>query len=496
MQATPCNPLWSNRHPMRTAASACALCALGGLIASCTASAEDVRPPPNQLFFPSGLAVTPPGKLAPALFVANANSELRYDSGSIVVIDILRVQTKVQEWRDSLIKGMPMPGDCEQDADHRETLVCDEAPFILEGASVRIGNFATDIAVQDFTDPVDPTDPADPSANTIKLRVFVPTRGDPSIAWADYDGDRLFCSAEGGFAQCDDKHRLSSVLNDPNQPPVTDEPFAVYATTQPPAPGSTTKQGYAIVTHLTTGAVSLVDSPEDGTVQISDVANSLFAPDLTTGLRGATGVAGRLPRTDDSMVYVGSRTDSRIQTLTVGRPANGSAPYLLPGSFFFLDAVGNTAGGSIDTRGIQFSPSGDRVYIVNRRPPSLQIYDTSLGLTGIPRNESLGASDICRQASNVAVVDVGDAMDPQERAYVSCFQDGEVYVVDPSGQSQVEDIITVGRGPYAIVGAKDQKLLFVSNVLEDTIAVVDIDPMSAMRNRVILRIGTPKEQDQ
>ena len=56
-----------------------------------------------------------------------------------------------------------------------------------------------------------------------------------------------------------------------------------------------------------------------------------------------------------------------------------------------------------------------------------------------------------------------------------------------------EDIITVGRGPYAIAGAKDQKLLFVSNVLEDTIAVVDVDPASANRNRVVLRIGQPRE---
>jgi DNA-binding beta-propeller fold protein YncE len=327
----------------------------------------------------------------------------------------------------------------------------------------------------------------------MKLRVFVPTRGDPSIAWADYDGDRLVCSSDGGFAQCDDKHRLSSVLNDPNLSPVTDEPFAVYATAQPPAEPGGTKQGYAIVTHLTTGAVSLVDSPEDGTVQISDVASNLFAGDLQTGLRGSTGVAGRRPGAVDNMVYVGSRTDPRIQTLTVGRPANGSAPYLLAGTFFFLDAVGNNAGGSIDSRGIQFSASGDRVYVVNRRPPTLQIYDTSLGPTGVPRNDALGATDICRQASNVAVLDVGTAAEPQERAYVTCFQDGEVYVIDPSGQSQLEDIITVGRGPYAIVGAKDQKLLFVSNVLEDTIAVVDVDPMSATRNRVVLRIGTTRE---
>jgi DNA-binding beta-propeller fold protein YncE len=485
MQATPRDPLGSNRHPMRTAASACVSCALGcALLASCTASAEDVRPPPDQLFFPSGLAVTPPGNPAAALFVANANSELRYDSGSINVIGLEVVKTAVTEW---LTHKNTM--GCLPDPDHRETLVCDEKPFIREGAGVRIGNFATDIAVQDFTD--SPTSPT-------KLRVFVPTRGDPSIAWADYDGDRLSCSTEDGFAQCDDQHRLSSVLNDPNQAPVTDEPFAVFATTQAAEPGGT-KQGFAIVTHLTTGSITLVDAPEDGTVQISDVAIGLFAADLATGLRGSTGVAARkVPRPEDptkfdDMIYVGSRTDRRIQTLTVGRPENGAVPYLLPASYFFLDAVGLNAGNSIDTRGIQFSPSGDRLYVVNRRPPSLQIYDTTLGPGGVPNNNAVGASDICRQASSVAVMDAGSDTDPQERAYVTCFQDGVVYVVDPRGQSQVEDIITVGRGPYAIAGAKDQKLIFVSNVLEDTIAVIDVDPASATRNRVVLRIGQPRQ---
>jgi hypothetical protein len=462
---------------------ACVSCALGcALIASCTASAEDVRPPPDQLFFPSGLAVTPPGNHAAALFVANANSELRYDSGSISVISLVTVRTIVDDWVMNHNQG-----GCELDPDHRETLVCDEKPFIREGAGVRIGNFATDIAVQDFTDPATPDAP--------KLRVFVPTRGDPSIAWADYDGDRLFCANDEGFVQCDDKHRLSSVLNDPNQPPVTDEPFDVFATTQPPAEPGGKHQGFAIVTHLTTGSITLVDAPEEGTVQISDVAIGLFAADQSNGLRGSTGVAGRSPGTADDLIYVGSRTDNRIQTLTVGRPENHAAPYLLPSSYFFLSAVGRNAGvgGSIDSRGVQFSPSGDRLYVVNRRPPSLQIYDTTLGPSGVPLNNAVGASDICRQASSVAVLDVGTPTDPEERAYVTCFQDGEVYVVDPRGQSQVEDIITVGRGPYAIAGAKDQKLLFVSNVLEDTIAVVDVDPASANRNRVVLRIGIPRE---
>jgi DNA-binding beta-propeller fold protein YncE len=459
------------------------------LIASCTASAEDVRPPPDKLFFPSGLAVSPPGNSAKVLFVANSNSELRYDSGSITVISLDRVQQIINDWVPTTTTGQGVAAEgCKPDTDHRETLVCDTvtADIIRKDAGVRIGNFATDIAVQNFTRP-----------GAEKLRVFVPTRGDPSVAWADYDGDKLVCSTDEGFAQCDDAHRLASMLNDPDQRPILDEPFSVYATTQPadPLDPSGSLRGFAVVTHLTSGAVTLIDAPEDGTVQLSDAVNGLFAPD-TLGLFGTTGIAGHRPGTDEDIIYVGSRSEPRIQTLTVGRPENRTHPYLLPDSFFFLNAVGsnNGVGSSLDTRGLQFSPDGNRMYLVNRRPPTIQIYDTSEGPTGIPRNDLVGATDICRQASSVTVMNVGTAAAPVERAYVTCFQDGEVYVIDPSGQAQVEDIITVGRGPYAIAGAPDQKLVFVSNVLEDTVAVISVDPQSPKRNRVVLRIGVPREQ--
>jgi YVTN family beta-propeller protein len=135
-----------------------------------------------------------------------------------------------------------------------------------------------------------------------------------------------------------------------------------------------------------------------------------------------------------------------------------------------------------------FSPTGDRLYLVNRRPPSLQIFDTSIGPTGFPKNEAAGATDICRNASTVAVADTGDG----ERAYVTCFQDGQIYVIDPAGQAMVEDIVLVGRGPYAVVASPNRKKLYVTNFLEDTIAVLDIAPNSPTRNRVVLRIGLPR----
>jgi DNA-binding beta-propeller fold protein YncE len=282
------------------------------------------------------------------------------------------------------------------------------------------------------------------------------------------------------------------VRNDPSQPPIPNEPFGVFADAI---------NGFAMVTHLSNGAVTLIDSRPDNPAQVVDIKLGLFIADAL-GTRAATGIAGRTPGTVDNIVYVGSRTEDRIQTFTVGRvsdlPNNPEDPpgqqahrtpaYLLTGNFFFLDSVGNSGtGSSSDTRSLMFSPTGDRLYVVNRAPPTLQIYDTSLSSTGVPRNVAVGASDICRQASTVAVLGTDEA----ERAYVTCFQDGQLYVVDPRGQSQVEDIITVGRGPYGVAAVKGRSQLVISNFLEHTLAVVDVAPGSPTRNRVVLRIGRP-----
>jgi DNA-binding beta-propeller fold protein YncE len=125
------------------------------------------------------------------------------------------------------------------------------------------------------------------------------------------------------------------------------------------------------------------------------------------------------------------------------------------------------------------------MYLINRRPPSLQIYDTSLSTTGYPKNMGIGGTDICRQASELAIMDPGDG----ERAYVTCFQDGQLYIIDPRGLSMVEDIVLVGRGPYSVVASLSHKKVYVTNFLEDTIAVIDVSPTSKFRNRVVLRIG-------
>jgi DNA-binding beta-propeller fold protein YncE len=454
---------------------------LGLVVAGCTADAAETKPRKDELFFPTGIAVSPDEEVA---FVVNANSELRWDSGSVMVLNLDQVQKVVEEWNTMRIipsGDLDMDGngvydedgneikapdrhigdetdDCIQDPAYSETLECDEVQFFNQVAAINIGNFATDISIQD--------------RGAGNLRLFVPTRGDPSITWANWDGNELTC------VECDRtrKYVLSFLFNDDTLPGIPEEPYNVYADSA---------GQYAMVTHLTTGAVTLIDSPRDSdAVQVTDVLQGIFGGDQN-GIRGATGVVGS---PSSGIVYVSSRTEDRIQTFTVGRPANGEAPYLLPGKWFFLDSVGTFAGGSSDTRGMTFSADAKRLYLVNRRPATLQVVDTDVTPTGVPRDELVGATDICRQASTVAVSGTG----ADERAYVTCFQDGQLYVVDPSSGVYVEDILLSGRGPYAVAAARSRNLLFITNFLEDTIAVVDIAPSSPTRNRVVLRIGIPR----
>jgi DNA-binding beta-propeller fold protein YncE len=56
----------------------------------------------------------------------------------------------------------------------------------------------------------------------------------------------------------------------------------------------------------------------------------------------------------------------------------------------------------------------------------------------------------------------------------------------------VEAFVQVGRGPYGVAMSPTRKRLYVSNFLEDTLAVIDLTPGSATRNRVVLRIGEPR----
>lgn len=439
---------------------------IAAMVAGCTATGDEVRPPVDQIFFPSGLALTPApvaGDPEPAMFVISSNSELRYDTGTVTSIDLAAVDALIAEWLPDLAAP---PAGCTVDLRIPTAIVCDESPLLIPGAAVRTGNFATDLGVQVLA--------------SGGLRLAMPVRGDPSITWIDAsaDGRTLDCGGGGDIPICDDAHRLSQLRNDLVLPPLSPEPFSLWVD------GA---NGYAVVTHLINGVITLLDMPTDGAAPVlQDALAGLFAANQL-GQRSSIGAAGRTPGSPDDLVYVTSSTEKRVHMLYIRKDAGGRAVGMVPSEYFFLDRVFP----SEDGRGITFGEGGDRAYIVNRLPPTLQIVDTSLDATGFPRNQVIGAIELCRDASVVQAGDLGQG----ERLYVSCFSDGEVWVLDPADGS-VKAIVDVGRGPHKSALSLARRRLYVANFLEDTISVIDLTPGAPTENRMVLKIGTEREETE
>ncbi len=424
-------------------------------LAGCPATSDEVRPPEDQFYFPTGMAIDIGEG---SLFVTNANSDLRYDSGSISVIDLDRVSSFASDWTSS--GEVPGGADCEIDSTIATTLVCNEAEVIVADSTVRTGNFATEIDVQALDDG--------------RSRVFAAVRGDPSLTWLDFDpaARTLDCGGSGAMPRCDSDHRLSRLRDDESIGNLPAEPFGLYVDSV---------GEFVLVTHLAAGAVSLADAPADGSAPIiSDALGSVFDPDPATGARAAIAASARVP---GERVYVTSSTEERVQMFTISRVLGG-LPSLVPSDFFFLRSVQP----SDDARGIAFGDNGDTAYVLNRDPAVLQILDTSLDNTGRPRNTLKQAVEICSNASNLSVGDMGAG----ERVYITCFREGQVWVVDPVGGG-IDAIIDVGRGPQAIAISEMREQLYVTNFLEDTVAVIDLKVASSTENRVILRLGRTRQ---
>lgn len=443
-----------------------------GMLTGCPANGDDLQPPRDELVYPTGLAVSPDGA---RMFAVNANSDLRWSSGSVVVFDLDAVNDLVTRWvglpladRGCQSQDGPLAGEpCDCDPETPTILACDQSRVTDSDAGVRIGNFATDVAVQDLGEG--------------DLRLFVPVRGDPSVTWIDYRGGELACDGTSeGYPLCDEE-RILTFAGDTDRD-LIEEPFEVYVDSA---------SEVAVVTHLQRSAVSLVATPRDGTPALVDAVTDLFdnliLSNGTVILGAALGAAGRrVEGSDSALYYITSRTEDRVQMLAVAPPRGAAPAQLVPAGFFFLDSVQP----SDDSRGIAFNADGTRAYLVNRNPPMLHVLDTSTTPTGLPANQVIASVDLCRDPANLAVTDPGEGT----RVYVACFPEGQVWAIDPEA-AVVETILPVGGGPNAVAVDEQRKRLYVASFLDHSLTVVDLDPASPSRNQVVLRLRSSQEGD-
>jgi DNA-binding beta-propeller fold protein YncE len=78
-----------------------------------------------------------------------------------------------------------------------------------------------------------------------------------------------------------------------------------------------------------------------------------------------------------------------------------------------------------------------------------------------------------------------------KRIYISCYDDAQIYVVDPIAW-RVESIIDVGSSPTSLVFLPSHPTIaMIANFAGNHLSVIDLDQTSRTRNRVVHRIGLP-----
>jgi hypothetical protein len=314
----------------------------------------------------------------------------------------------------------------------------------------------------------------------------------------------------GIAAACDGSRRITTLYTDKTVV-VAPEPFEVAVSEE---------MGIAATAHLYNATVALFDlgDARGSTPAMVDQRVGIFDFNAN-GARGAYGMtvrpidAASLPATceglpgctlgDFALLLATSRFSPRVAELVARgadqcRPTMAGDPCMGPprqlsiagGEQVRLDTYLIDGG---DVRDISFTRDGRRAYVVERRPPSLVEIDTSPSPppAGDPRGVVLRAVEVCGEPSLLMLREDP----PPLRAYVTCFSDGQIFVVDPQRGATV-DVIDVGRGPNGIVQLPRHPTLgalaAVVNFADNNLAFISLEPASPTENRVLFKIGAPR----
>jgi hypothetical protein len=506
---------------LAVAARAAAVAAVVTLLApaaGCRLSQDGVLPPADRIFFPGGAMVDPQGRW---LYVVNSNSDLRYSDGTIAVVDLDAVR------RDDprvvpVVDGRPQwvrctsepryvpkataPHECCWDYLDETILNCDEQDYLLRDRAVRIGSFGARPDMQKFM-------PDDHPGSIVSGRMFLPVRGNNSITMIDVaataDDVRLFCTGprsmpnldQERFAVCDERWRLDRAddplvdeqgLNVPEDQVarLPDEPDALVVDQGP---------DLLYVGHLRGGAVSMFDLGSGTSLRLPELVQ--IHPDLLpgdqNGSRGVTSLTVVNPRQDrcSAKTYVSSRFRPVATSFVVYGTGSSDAGCSVPESgeserdlaiVGTGEQLGTGVGGSLGTelRGVELVVDAEnnlqRTFVLQRTPPALVAIDP---VSGAPA----AIIEVCQSPSALAQ-HVGKR---GSMLYITCFDAGEVYVVDPS-VPRLRAIVPVGRGPASTVfDPMDPTRAYVVGFGANNVLVLDIDPDSPRRDRIVQRMGFP-----
>ena len=516
MQRQPTGQIARARSPGRILGRLLGALSIAATLGCSNNPGED--PPSDRVAFPSGLLVDPRvPETEPArwLFVTNANSDRRFNGGSLLAIDLDafwdNATGAVGEIQPA---GTELPDEagnvCRRIANMPQTVECLEEPFVANpDATVFVGNFPGPATawVRDGD----------------RARLLIPVRGDPSITYVDVSGDPhgdvSFECGQGEGNRCGDANRLRFYRNDEDSTRLSREPFRVLVSESLETPlAYVSHQGDPDVTLIALDGVHA----GDGSPAIIHQANLLGLADFSVNFQGGFGLAERPCDVEAApnstigcsrpLVYGALRHLPQLQLMTAvnhyepglesaGACVDGQDVQLGDPGAFVCDPQAEPvrrvdAGGLPQTLSpassrpylgdIGFSRTGDELYVVQSNPGALLRVDTSVDVDGNTVDLPAGLVEVCSDPTSLAIY--SDPEEGVEYGVVTCYRSGEVFIVDLASLTVV-GLSRAGIGPDAIAVDLAREVIYVANTLDATISVISMAESSPSRFTEIARIG-------
>jgi DNA-binding beta-propeller fold protein YncE len=475
--------------------------ALSGLLFSACPTGPGVAPPTDQLFFPVSVTADAAGQ---KLYIANGNFNTNFDGGTIVVLDLARIEADGQACRAAQQNNTAAPAGCQIIAPSPPTLCVTKdgrcsitdlsMPYIDKAATVTTASFAGDFLSL-------------PGSN----RFFFTVRGDQSLSFIDINptatGDAAIdCAAtlvETGVGtdptrrRCSGDHVLLSDRegNDDFGTIIPGFSSGVFATAldigrEVPGVGTT---DLLYVSHLDNGFLSVFRLAPDGT-PLFQRSEQLNIGVNQMAVQPQTGILFVIRRT---LVVDGATANGDSIELVQPRISDDDASQIELFSIGSLQLSLLDSGG-LDYRSIAFGKNGDRLYVGMANPSSVVILNTSLDQFGEPKNQILARIDVDQVPEQMELVQTADG---GELLYITDFNNGRVHVIDgdliDAGGARTS--INVGAGPFGIEQVTlpgNLRRLVVTNFAEDTLSFIDADPASPTHNQVLYRVGAPRPAEE
>ena len=499
-----------------------ALAALVLAATGCGLGQEGIGPPIDQIFLPGGLAVDPSGNW---LYVINSNNDLRFNAGTLLALDLRKAKTDretpsvaacstthfIDDTSPETLAGT-LDQPCCVDLLRPHVLNCNERAYVQADATVRISSFGGPATIQTYQKP---------SGESVH-RIFFVVRADPSVTFVDVTQTdaslNMRCTGlrdEEAPAEpnplCDDHWRVrrpgGADLGDNVLP---EEPHSLILDDG---------LGILYVSHLSIsvrgktegGGVSTIDVAALKNPTAANVINSIArVPFPASATQSVVSMSLSDPGKFNGVLYAVSRSGPDIAGLVLqdsaalascgdnGQPCESDDPTLRDLSLIPSEQIKSSVflPSGTDVRGFLLSQDKQQAYVLHRNSPefssssnpaALVVLDRRPGPNGEPTNQASAILEVCPGPTNMQFHDSGRG----NLLYITCFEGGQINVVDPQDPRLVASIET-GHGPLALTfSPADKTVAFVASYADNNVSVIDLEPGSPTEFMTIQRLGFP-----